>query len=643
MKKHLLLIFLLFSQWIYCQKHNDFSDLVVRFSKNTNDTSLFYKCANLVSPEKYHTSNQLSLFKQSVLKQKSPQLVNAGLSRLINYYNSKGDYSEAIKTGVQLEKFVLENQDSSKLSKVYNLIGNTYLGLKNSEKIIEYYKKCFDIATIQKDNTQMAYGAGGLANYYNEIKDYQKALEWNMQSLKNFDKTNIEFAKVIIRINIAENYRRLGNFEDAHNMLKSAERILPHSKLNYCYILFYSSQAEQYKIEKKYDLAVQSCHKAIHYAKKDNAIHNLAEIYLLLAQILELNGDFKDALFAQKQFQLFNDSVFNQENNKQIVEIEEQYKSEKKDAEIQLLQKSNQLNNSELKRKTNLVFAFGIAAILVVGMLIVLWISGRRKSKMNSLLATKNKEIEEKQEEILSSINYAKRIQFALLASDYLLQSNLNKYFVFFQPKDIVSGDFYWAIKTETHFFVAVCDCTGHGVPGAFMSLLNINFLKEAITEKLLVKPGEIFDFVRARLIENLNEEGYNDGMDGVLLVFDLNSPKIMYAGANKAPILISNNQVVDLTFDKMPIGKGVRSDAFQTHELMYSKNDLLYLYTDGFTDQFGGEQVKKFKLKNLKTLLVEQANLDVTKQLENIMHTFNSWKGELEQIDDVCIFGIQL
>lgn len=633
----------MFSQWIYCQKHNDFSDLVVRFSKNTNDTSLFYKCANLVSPEKYHTSNQLSLFKQSVLKQKSPQLVNAGLSRLINYYNSKGDYSEAIKTGVQLEKFVLENQDSSKLSKVYNLIGNTYLGLKNSEKIIEYYKKCFDIATIQKDNTQMAYGAGGLANYYNEIKDYQKALEWNMQSLKNFDKTNIEFAKVIIRINIAENYRRLGNFEDAHNMLKSAERILPHSKLNYCYILFYSSQAEQYKIEKKYDLAVQSCHKAIHYAKKDNAIHNLAEIYLLLAQILELNGDFKDALFAQKQFQLFNDSVFNQENNKQIVEIEEQYKSEKKDAEIQLLQKSNQLNNSELKRKTNLVFAFGIAAILVVGMLIVLWISGRRKSKMNSLLATKNKEIEEKQEEILSSINYAKRIQFALLASDYLLQSNLNKYFVFFQPKDIVSGDFYWAIKTETHFFVAVCDCTGHGVPGAFMSLLNINFLKEAITEKLLVKPGEIFDFVRARLIENLNEEGYNDGMDGVLLVFDLNSPKIMYAGANKAPILISNNQVVDLTFDKMPIGKGVRSDAFQTHELMYSKNDLLYLYTDGFTDQFGGEQVKKFKLKNLKTLLVEQANLDVTKQLENIMHTFNSWKGELEQIDDVCIFGIQL
>ncbi len=633
----------MFSQWIYCQKHNDFSDLVVRFSKNTNDTSLFYKCANLVSPEKYHTSNQLSLFKQSVLKQKSPQLVNAGLSRLINYYNSKGDYSEAIKTGVQLEKFVLENQDSSKLSKVYNLIGNTYLGLKNSEKIIEYYKKCFDIATIQKDNTQMAYGAGGLANYYNEIKDYQKALEWNMQSLKNFDKTNIEFAKVIIRINIAENYRRLGNFEDAHNMLKSAERILPHSKLNYCYILFYSSQAEQYKIEKKYDLAVQSCHKAIHYAKKDNAIHNLAEIYLLLAQILELNGDFKDALFAQKQFQLFNDSVFNQENNKQIVEIEEQYKSEKKDAEIQLLQKSNQLNNSELKRKTNLVFAFGIAAILVVGMLIVLWISGRRKSKMNSLLATKNKEIEEKQEEILSSINYAKRIQFALLASDYLLQSNLNKYFVFFQPKDIVSGDFYWAIKTETHFFVAVCDCTGHGVPGAFMSLLNINFLKEAITEKLLVKPGEIFDFVRARLIENLNEEGYNDGMDGVLLVFDLNSPKIMYAGANKAPILISNNQVVDLTFDKMPIGKGVRSDAFQTHELMYSKNDLLYLYTDGFTDQFGGEQVKKFKLKNLKTLLVEQANLDVTKQQENIMHTFNSWKGELEQIDDVCIFGIQL
>lgn len=175
------------------------------------------------------------------------------------------------------------------------------------------------------------------------------------------------------------------------------------------------------------------------------------------------------------------------------------------------------------------------------------------------------------------------------------------------------------------------------------MSLLNINFLKEAITEKNLTAPGEIFDFVRARVLENLSEEGYNDGMDGVLIVFNEKTKAISYAGANKAPLLISNGEPVDLPFDKMPVGKGIKTDTFKTMNLDYKQGDTLYLFTDGYADQFGGPDEKKFKLKNLKQLLHQQSTNQLVEQKSTLESVFDNWKRDLEQLDDVCVLGFTL
>ncbi len=258
--------------------------------------------------------------------------------------------------------------------------------------------------------------------------------------------------------------------------------------------------------------------------------------------------------------------------------------------------------------------------------------------KKNELISYKNKEI-------VDSINYAKKIQNALLAHNDLLKKYLPEHFVFFKPKDIVSGDFYWATETDNKFFLAVCDSTGHGVPGAFMCLLNIGYLNEGIKEKNIHKPNLIFNHVRSKLIENISKEGQQDGMDGILLKLETINGKLMveYAASNNAPILIRNNELIVLPHDKMPVGKGEKQESFTLQNIDIIKDDYLYLYTDGFADQFGGPKGKKFKYKTLNDLILKHHKKQFIEQKEIFETSFEDWKGNLEQVDDVCLIAIKL
>ena len=263
--------------------------------------------------------------------------------------------------------------------------------------------------------------------------------------------------------------------------------------------------------------------------------------------------------------------------------------------------------------------------------------------KQQAKIEEKNKEIENKSKDITDSINYAKRIQYTLLAHKDFLKQHLPEHFIFFKPKDIVSGDFYWATHHNNKFYLAVCDSTGHGVPGAFMSLLNIGFLTEAINEKGIAKPNEVFDFVRERLINSISKEGQMDGFDGILICFDKTNNTITYASANNAPVLMHNGKFIELSTDKMPVGIGEIKNNFKLHTIESSKGDVLYLYTDGYADQFGGPKGKKFKYKQLNELLLSEYEKPLNVQHENIKKAFETWQGNLEQVDDVCILGIRI
>ncbi len=269
--------------------------------------------------------------------------------------------------------------------------------------------------------------------------------------------------------------------------------------------------------------------------------------------------------------------------------------------------------------------------------------------------------IELKQKEIFDSITYAKHIQDAVLDNQKILSEHLGdeRFFLVYEPKDVVSGDFYWAahvkvaepsddaeFEARQHdelLYLAVCDSTGHGVPGAFMSLINIGYLKEAVNERKIYNPGKIFDFVRKRLIDNINSDDHKDGFDGILLCKNLATGKIWYAAANNKPILISSSGIEVLEADKMPVGIGFKQNEFTTRSLTCERGDFLYLFTDGFADQFGGEKGKKLMQKRLVQLLEEIAGLPATQQQDKIAAFFKGWKGDLDQVDDVCMIGLNI
>lgn len=293
--------------------------------------------------------------------------------------------------------------------------------------------------------------------------------------------------------------------------------------------------------------------------------------------------------------------------------------------------------------------------ILLVGLILLLIIAGAilrglyLKRKANTLLSSKNREIE-KQKAIVDSITYAKRIQYTLLAHEDVLKENLNVHFVLFKPKDIVSGDFYWATKivgsrndSGEKFYLAVCDSTGHGVPSAFMSLLNISFLNEAITEHRIVQPDLVLNHARQRLTTSVSKDRAQDGMDGVLLCFDKSNATISYAAAYNSPVLISNGEIRELPSDKMPIGQGIKQDTFTLQKVSYSSGDTLYLLTDGYADQLGGAKGKKFKYKQLYELLKTNSHLPLEEHRIVLENTIEEWRGNLEQVDDICVIGIKL
>ncbi len=256
--------------------------------------------------------------------------------------------------------------------------------------------------------------------------------------------------------------------------------------------------------------------------------------------------------------------------------------------------------------------------------------------------------IEEKHKEITDSINYAERIQRSFLATKELLNENLKDHFVFFQPKDVVSGDFYWADKLSNGSFVlATADSTGHGVPGSIMSILNISSLENTVKEGV-TEPAEILNHTRAKIIERLKKdgsaEGGKDGMDCSLISFDFKCNKLTYAAANNPIWIVREKELLEFAPDKMPVGKHDKDTIpFTQHAIELQKGDVVYALTDGMPDQFGGPKGKKFMYKNLKELLIRIAGLPMVEQQETLRSAFNSWKGTLEQVDDVCLIGVRI
>jgi serine phosphatase RsbU (regulator of sigma subunit) len=595
-----------------------------------SDTLLFYNLFVYESSKKVHYENGVA----------------STASALGNAYTASGDYSKSLVYLFEAEKIYTKNEDHKRLAGIYNIIGNTYLGTGNLEGQKIYFSKCYEIGLKHDLQTYKAYGAGGLGNYYSALKNFESSNKWMILACGLFKNSPNKIAYAICLVNIATNYRMLHNIVKADEYVALAKDAAEAADFNYATYLYYKEVGDIYMERHVYDLAIKNYNSALGLMIADKANHNISEIYKSMAEASVKAKQYPQAVdFLQSHIQ-YKDSVFNENNNKQLVDVKEKYETEKKDAEINILNKENALSQSELNRKKVLIYSVVAVALLLLVLFVFVIRSNVQKNKTNALLEKQKVIIEEKQKEILDSINYAKRIQYTLLANREMLNKLLPGCFIFFEPKDIVSGDFYWATYKDNFIYLAVCDCTGHGVPGAFMSLLSSNLLNEAINEKQISDPGQVLDYVRERLINSL--DGGNDGMDAILVKLPVSvngaeKTQVQYASANNKLVKIHKQQLEEFATNKMPVGKGEKKENFTTQVIDVHKGDVMYLYTDGYADQFGGEKGKKFKYKTLNQLLVSISELSPKEQEQKLRETFISWKGPLEQVDDVCVMGIKI
>ncbi|WP_300663799.1 SpoIIE family protein phosphatase [Fluviicola sp.] len=285
----------------------------------------------------------------------------------------------------------------------------------------------------------------------------------------------------------------------------------------------------------------------------------------------------------------------------------------------------------------NLLLLFLICSLFLLFLKVLMIKSHNRIVEQKNL-------IEEKNRDLTDSIRYALRIQNAMLPSKSSIEAIFPGHFLFFKPKDIVSGDFYWVFENEDYQFVAVGDCTGHGVPGSMMSVLGINLLIEIVENKRIINPGTILNELRHGILLAFDKDGksteYKDGMDIAIVRINRKTKTYCFAAANNALYHLTANDLQERRADKQPVGFSHDLAPFTQHDFTYENGDTLVLFTDGFADQFGGPKNKKFRYKSFQELLMEYRNDRLDKVLDK---TFHSWKKDLEQVDDVCILGITL
>jgi serine phosphatase RsbU (regulator of sigma subunit)/uncharacterized protein HemY len=537
------------------------------------------------------------------------------LDNIGELYNSQGDLSKGLDYQSRSLKIRQEIGDKNGMATSLSNIGVVYHNMGDTTKALEFYDRSLKMSEEIGDKEGIAYCLQHIGVVAANRGDLTKALFYQSRSLK-------------IREEIG----------DKKGMCRSLNQIgnLYLKQKNYSKALAYTSRSMQTGRELGYPLLMR------------NAAEQLSKIY-------RTTGNYQLALENYELYIQMRDSINNIETQKATIKQQSKYEYEKQKAledEKHVAELKIQEEKAQARKKSQNAILGSVSLVLVIVVFFSVMLYNRFKTtqKQKQIIEKKEKEtqeqkfiIEEKQKEILDSINYAKRIQYTLLAHDAFLKENLPEHFIFFMPKDIVSGDFYWAAKKDHCFYLAVCDSTGHGVPGAFMSLLNIGFLSEAIIEKHIKKPNEVFDYVREKLTSTISKEGQRDGFDGILMCFDQKNKTITYAAANNAPLLIHNDQLVELPFDRMPVGIGERKEQFTLNTIQSFPGDLLYLYTDGYADQFGGAKGKKFKYKQLNELLLAQQQKHMAQQQQDLKNVFNNWRGELEQVDDVCVVGIKL
>ncbi len=599
-----------------------------------------------------------------------------GIHHIGTIYKTQGDVAKALECYHKSLRIREEIGDKKGIAVSQHDIGIIYKGQGDATKALEYLQKCLKTMEEAGNKASIASSLNNIGLIYDDLGDANKSLEYFQKSLK----INQEIGS---KMGIAYSYNYIGhiyyNQDDISQALSYHEKSLRireelDHKEGIITSLLNIGVISEYLGD---NIKALECYKrSLKLAQELGSPESIRDASKCLYSSYKDIGIYAKALDCYEIYITMHDSINNTETKKASIKSQFKYEYEKKaTADSVKVAEEKKVVAVQLKQEKTQRFALYGGLVLVVLFAGFMFNRFRVTQKQKNIIELKEKEtqqqneiitiqkhlVEEKHKEITDSINYAERIQRSFLATEKQLNENLNNYFVLFKPKDVVSGDFYWSAKlTNSNFALATADSTGHGVPGAIMSLLNVTSLEKAIEH--YNNPADILNHTRQTIIERLkkdgSEEGGKDGMDCSLLVFDFENKQLHIAAANNPVWIIRPNpsnegarqmaggdvELIEIKPDKMPVGKSDKQhQPFTLHTIELQKGDTIYTLTDGFPDQFGGPNGKKFMSKKLKELLLENVHLPIPQQKELLETTFKNWIGELEQVDDVCVVGIKI
>ncbi len=513
------------------------------------------------------------------------------------------------------------SSESEFLPEAYLMLGNTYTDLEKPDSA----KICYALTTkwakkFEKDELYLA-AVGNLGNLAYEAKKYNEAFKYFELALIGYKKKNSLLEIAVSYGALADFYREIKNYKTS--------------------VLYYDS--------------------ALLVTSKINSAEDFILNYKGLSETYELMGDYKNAFQNFKLYKFWNDSINNNQNSKKIVKLGLEYKFNAQKKENDLIQRNKDLITHEKIEKQKYI----IWSAVICGLLLVLFLGFMVKSNVirkktnkklqifNNEIITQKNIIETKNHEITDSITYASRIQQGIIPDADELEKMFPQYFVFYKPRNIVSGDFYWTSYVKrnhaNNILLAVADCTGHGVPGAFMSLVGNTLLNQTVNDAAIASPAKALDYINQQLPKTIKSKSstgtIKDGMEVAMCEFDFNTLTMQFAGANSNIYVVRNKQIQIYRGDKQPIGESFSGTilSYTNQTVALQKGDNIYLITDGFADQFGGEKGKKFKYKPLENLFCSISEENCTEQNAIISNEFIHWIGNHDQVDDILIFGIKI
>ncbi|MEX1003278.1 MAG: SpoIIE family protein phosphatase [Crocinitomicaceae bacterium] len=564
-----------------------------------------------------------------------------------NAYNSMGESQAALEQLFKALSIYEELKAHKQIAIVTNSLANTFIDQEDYEKAINYYQASYEAGMIIKDTNAIAVPLVGLSIIYDEMGEIQKALNTTKEAIPLFEGINRTDAMVVCYVNASNYSYDLGMKDASFIWLQKAKKQNEQLKNKYFSGEISLFEAVLLADNGKLNEAVVAAENGIKLLREIDAKSNIMKAHKTLSDIYAENHAYNLAYHSLSQYTQLKDSLDTENKTEIMEELNTKYETAQKEKKISLLSAEKEIQTLENdKNKT-------IMNVLVGGSSLLLILSGftiranRQKKRANTDLHTQKSIVEEKNKEILDSIQYAKRIQNAIIPSPDRLQKHFQDSFVLYLPKDIVAGDFYWMETVGSSVLIAVADCTGHGVPGAMVSVVCNNALNRAVKEFNLTEPAKILDKTRDLVVEafSKNQEEISDGMDISLCSWNKETQVVQWAGANNPLYIIrkENLELEILTPDKQPIGMYETARLYTNHSISVQPGDNLYLFSDGYADQFGSKTGKKYKYGRFRAFFKTHANQTMKQQKQLLIEDFLNWKGEFEQLDDVCVIGVRL